>query len=110
MEVDEVDTERNGWLMDDKTFKFAIGQEIAIACSGEVGTIIGRAEYAESADAYFVRYRAGDGRAVEAWWAESALILLRQYAADRAPDPNAGGAVDRSVAAEPQNVGDDGKF
>jgi len=52
---------------------FALGQSVTIQCSGETGTIIGRAEYAESEPQALVRYRAADGRAVESWWAISAL-------------------------------------
>lgn len=54
-------------------FKFAIGQRLAIVCSGEIGEAIGRAEYPESPPSYLLRHRAADGRAVEAWWTQSAL-------------------------------------
>ena len=54
-------------------FKFALGQQVSIAASGESGDVIARAEYATSENSYLLRYRAGDGRAVEAWWSESAL-------------------------------------
>ena len=54
-------------------FKFSLGQQVSIACSGEGGEVIGRAEYTTSENSYLVRYHAGDGRAVESWWQESAL-------------------------------------
>lgn len=54
-------------------FKFSIHQPITIAASGEQGTVIGRAEYATSENSYLIRYKAGDGRAVDSWWGESAL-------------------------------------
>ncbi|MBU9153153.1 hypothetical protein KTD28_00860 [Burkholderia gladioli] len=57
-------------------FSFNLGERVAIAASGETGEIIGRADYTESADSYFVRYKAADGRAVEAWWSEGALDSL----------------------------------
>lgn len=57
----------------DRKFKFDMPGLIRIECSGEEGEVIGRAEYASGEDQYLVRYKAGDGRAVESWWAESAL-------------------------------------
>ena len=39
----------------------------------EYGEVIGRAEYTDAEPQYLVRYMAGDGRATEQWWAESAL-------------------------------------
>jgi hypothetical protein len=59
-----------------KSFKFELGQRVVIAVSGEQGTIQGRAEYMGSENQYQVRYKAGDGRAVEAWWEESALATV----------------------------------
>jgi hypothetical protein len=54
-------------------FKFEIKQDVVIEVSGEAGVVIGRAEYATAEPAYFIRYKAADGRLVEAWWSESAL-------------------------------------
>lgn len=54
-------------------FKFPLKQVVTIAASGEVGEVIGRAEYTTSENAYYVRYKDANGRAVEAWWSESAL-------------------------------------
>jgi hypothetical protein len=54
-------------------FKFGLRQPVKINASGETGEVIGRADYAYSENAYYLRYRAGDGRAVETWWSESAL-------------------------------------
>lgn len=54
-------------------FKFSLGDDVTIAASGETGEVIGRAEYADSSNQYFIRYKAGDGRATESWWSESAL-------------------------------------
>ena len=53
--------------------KFELKQQVSIAHSDERGTVIGRAEYAYAEPAYLIRYQAADGRAVEAWWSESAL-------------------------------------
>jgi hypothetical protein len=54
-------------------FKFQMGQTVKLATSDETGTVIGRAEYAESINGYLVRYKAGDGRQVENWWTEAAI-------------------------------------
>lgn len=53
--------------------KFSLGQQVKIAVSGEAGEVVGRAEYAASEPNYYVRYCGKDGRATEAWWAQSAL-------------------------------------
>lgn len=57
-------------------FKFSLGDKVAIEVSGESGFVIGRAEYSFSDNTYLVRYTAGDGRAVESWWSEGALINI----------------------------------
>lgn len=59
--------------MPENIFHFAIGQEVTIDSSGESGTVIGRAKYIISTNSYFVRYKASDGRATEAWWQQDAL-------------------------------------
>lgn len=59
-------------------FKFALGQAVAIHCSGESGHVIGRAEYQFCEASYQIRYKCADGRAVEAWWPESALTNCNQ--------------------------------
>jgi hypothetical protein len=53
--------------------KFQLNDEVVIAASGEEGVVIGRAEYSYAEPSFLVRYKAGDGRAVEAWWTETAL-------------------------------------
>ena len=55
-------------------FEFEIGQVVKIANSEEVGNVTGRAEYQKAENSYYLRYKAADGRAVEAWWPESALV------------------------------------
>jgi hypothetical protein len=55
------------------TFLFSLSKVVRISVSGEVGEIIGRAEYTNSEPLYFVRYKAADGRAVESWWAQSSI-------------------------------------
>lgn len=55
-------------------FKFELGQEVTNKVSDERGEIIGRAEYTHSESSYYVRYRAGDGRAVDSWWCESSIV------------------------------------
>ncbi len=55
------------------SFNFNLNQTVTITCSGETGEVIGRAEFATGENQYQIRYKAADGRAVEAWWNESAL-------------------------------------
>lgn len=56
-------------------FRFELGASVQLACSLEEGQVIGRAEYLNSGEPqYQVRYRAADGRQVEAWWGDSALV------------------------------------
>jgi hypothetical protein len=55
------------------SWEFKLGEIVTIAVSSEHGEVIGRAEYPASPNQYLVRYRAGDGRAVESWWQEEAL-------------------------------------
>jgi hypothetical protein len=54
-------------------FKFNLNDNATINASGESGQIIGRAEYVSVENQYHIRYKAADGRAVEAWWGESAI-------------------------------------
>ena len=55
--------------------KFKLNQRVRIACSEERGEVVGVAVYSYTNEAtYLIRYTAGDGRAVEAWWTESALV------------------------------------
>lgn len=52
---------------------FELNQRVSIAVSGEEGVVIARAEYVDANPSYLIRYRCADGRAVDAWWPESAL-------------------------------------
>ena len=54
-------------------FCFDLNDSVSIRASGELGLVIGRAQYTNSADSYMVRYKCADGRAVEQWWSEDAL-------------------------------------
>ncbi|MCK1577847.1 hypothetical protein ACIPUD_11020 [Bradyrhizobium sp. CAR08] len=59
--------------MKNKPFLYDIKADVKLKESNETGAVIGRAEYEDSANSYLIRYRAGDGRQTEAWWAESAI-------------------------------------
>jgi len=59
-------------------FLFVLGDAVRISCSQEAGQVIGRAQYATTENHYFIRYQAKDGRAVEQWWAESAIELNQE--------------------------------
>lgn len=56
------------------TFKFALNQVVKMRETEEIGTVTGRAEYEHGENSYYIRYKAGDGRQVQAWWGESCLI------------------------------------
>jgi len=56
-----------------KEFKYKLAAGVTIVVSGEEGEVIGRADYTDDEDRYLIRYKSADGRAVEGWWAESAL-------------------------------------
>lgn len=57
----------------DKEMRFKMQDRVTLKESSETGSIVGRAEYEASENSYLVRYKAGDGRQVEAWWNESAI-------------------------------------
>lgn len=59
--------------MNNPPFKFILGQRLAVTCSGENGECLSRSESLTSPPQYLIRYRATDGCATEAWWAEDAL-------------------------------------
>ena len=52
---------------------FGFDEQVRIVCSGEMGVVVGYAQFKNHTDQALVRYRAGDGRAVEAWWDVDAL-------------------------------------
>lgn len=61
-------------MADQKTWKFNLGDRVALMDSGEEGTIIGRSEFSNGGlDNYFVRYVASGGGQTEAWWTGDAL-------------------------------------
>jgi hypothetical protein len=61
--------------------KYELQAKVMIEESGESGKVIGRAEYSTAEPNYLVRYAARDGRATEAWWAESALVPFENVTA-----------------------------
>lgn len=54
-------------------FLFAMGSRVRIVESGEVGTVVGIAEFDSADPQFLLRYRSADGRAVQAWWTQNAL-------------------------------------
>ena len=54
-------------------FKHELLDNVSIKVSGEIGIVVGRSDSATSVDQYLLQYKCADGRAVEAWWNESAL-------------------------------------
>lgn len=57
-------------IMDD-AFKFKLNDSISLKYSDETGVVIGRAQYLNDEDKYFVIYKAADGRQTTEWWDES---------------------------------------
>lgn len=57
---------------------FDMEDEVALGLSGEHGIIVGICEYAHAETQYLLRYVAADGRQVDVWWPESALIPYEQ--------------------------------
>lgn len=56
-----------------KSFAFEMGAAVVGSLSCEKGTVIGRAEYDHSENAYFIRLLGADGRQSDTWFNESAL-------------------------------------
>lgn len=56
-----------------KNWQFGLGQPVRLTLSGEKGQVIGRAEYSDRPDLYYVRYVAANGRQVENWQEVTAL-------------------------------------
>lgn len=54
-------------------WQFGLGEFAEIACSGERGQVVARSESLNGRDQFLLRYKAADGRAVEAWWSGDAL-------------------------------------
>jgi len=54
-------------------FQHDLGDKVAIEVSGEEGVVIGRAEFESAEPSYLVRYKNGEGCALESWWTSRAL-------------------------------------
>ena len=54
-------------------FSFDLNQVVSIKESGETWTVVARSESVVAEPQYLVRYKNGQGVAVEAWWSQSAL-------------------------------------
>lgn len=61
--------------MDDKKFKFALGDKVRLALSAEHGEVIARAEFTNCGNQYTVRYVDGHGVQRQVWFDEDALAL-----------------------------------
>ena len=58
----------------EKTFQFELDDKVKLELSYETGMVIGRAEFTTKDPQYLVRYKAADGRLVETWWDEDAIL------------------------------------
>lgn len=54
-------------------FYYDLYADLVLAQSGEVGYVIGRAQFLDCEDKYLFRYVASNGNLVEKWWSKSAL-------------------------------------
>lgn len=89
-------------MVKDKKFKFELKQEVEITCSGETGIVTCRMDNMDGKDQFRVRYKAGDGRAAENWWDQSALkaVSAAKPAAKKAPAKKAPAPAAKKVAAK----------
>lgn len=53
---------------------YMLGDSVSLVLSKEAGVVIARAAFLNSENSYLVRYKCSDGRLVEQWWGESALV------------------------------------
>lgn len=49
-------------------FPFAIGDIVKLKLTGETGTVRSLCQHFHGNQQAYIAYKAGDGRAVEAWW------------------------------------------
>ena len=56
------------------SFRFSLGEGVALSLSAEQGVVIGRAEFDRSENTYLVRYCDVEGCQGERWFSESALV------------------------------------
>ena len=59
-------------------FLYNLGTPVKLTQSGESGTIIGRAEFTNSDEQYFVRYVDGNGCLIQKWWPHDAIAEIEQ--------------------------------
>jgi len=55
-------------------YLYEMAQTVKLELSNERGMVIGRAQFIDKSNQYLVRYLAADGRQVEAWWDEAAIV------------------------------------
>ena len=53
---------------------------VTVTVSGERGHVIGCAQYTNHGPQSLIRYRASNGRAVEAWWDNDAIEVVEAVA------------------------------
>ena len=55
-------------------FKFALGQVLTIAESGDAGEVIARSDSQRTSPQYLLRYKCTDDHGIEAWCSQDDLI------------------------------------
>ena len=69
-------------------FEFELKDRVKLVHSDEVGTVVGRWECIDFDPRYDIRYKAADGRHVEAWRLRSALVLMTEADDQTVTDPH----------------------
>ena len=59
-----------------KLFVFSLGDKARLKLTQEQGEIIARSQHLNAENMYRLRYVCADGRMVEDWWTESALVAV----------------------------------
>jgi heat shock protein HspQ len=60
------------------SLKFEIGQKVRSTVNGDVGVVIARSEFDDSANNYCVRLTTEAGKPVDRWWLEPDLEAVAQ--------------------------------
>lgn len=105
-------------------FEYELGARVRIIDSGDSGKVTARTDNVDASNQFHVEYLGADGVARSDWFFGSRLIPYQDGmqgpdpmagvemkstdgdGAAKSPDPTAGGEIDRSVAAEVQEVED----
>lgn len=57
-----------------KGFKYELGGKVSLIETEECGVIVGRAEYTDSDNSYYIRYKDSTGKQILKWWNETHIV------------------------------------